>query len=88
VRVTKSAPKISTANKDAQISTSDAPIDKDVVRIGQLPQTTPDLSRQAATIQKKKSLFKQSRASNEDDDVAQRMRGEWNNSCGTLTSVL
>lgn len=77
VRVNKSEAKNSTAHssKDPQshISTS---TEKDVVRIGQLPQTTPDLSRQAVNVQKKQSLFKQARDRNEDDDVALRMRGE------------
>ena len=80
MRVNKNQAKNSTNElKDAsnQISTSPA-IEKDVVRIGQLPQTTPDLSRQAATIQKKKSLFKQSRDHDTvtDNDVAHRMRGK------------
>lgn len=74
------APHISTTPKSNQISTSQPSIDKDVVRIGELPPTTPDLSRQAATIQNKQSLFKQSRA-REDEDVAQRMRGEWRQYC-------
>ncbi len=75
VRVNKSAVKNSPANSSKDSEPISA-VEKDVVRIGQLPQTTPDLSRQAVNVQKKKSLFKQSRDRDDDDDVAHRMRGE------------